>query len=241
MTDIILKDQIKKLVGLQKIDSEIYSLKSDLEEKPQKIEVLKQEFEQEKQKLNDLEENLKKIQLARKEKELELQTKEDEIAKNNSQLLQIKTNKEYTAKINEIESVKADKSQIEEQVLIYYDEADKVKIETDQEKQVVAEKEKRYLADKKQIDDEISILKDSISRLEATRNSILPDINPNCLSRYEKLLGNKKGLAIVSVYSGSCGGCHMNLAPQVINVIKMSEELIECESCSRILYLEDEI
>ncbi len=241
MTQTSLKEQIKKLVELQKIDSEIYSIKNDLVEKPQKIDSLKIEFEQQKERFNQLEEQLKKLQLERKEKELELQSKEDEIGKANSQLLQIKTNKEYTAKINEIESIKADKSQIEEQVLVNYDAADKVKEEVNQEKLLVDEKEKVFLENKKIIEGEIKDLESKVTQLEGQRILITPDINPNYLNTYERLLENRNGSAIVAVYSGSCGGCYMNLAPQVINQLKMGEEIVVCESCSRLLYLEDEL
>ncbi len=241
MAENIVKEQLRKLIELQKIDSEIYSIKSDLEEKPLKLKRIKDEFDLEKQTLKTLEETLKQIQLSRKEKELELQTKEDAIGKCNSQLLQIKTNKEYTAKMNEIASIEADKTKIEEEVLVFYDESDKIRSEVEKENQIIAEKEKKYLDNKELIDSEISVLENSISGIESNRNRILPDIKPNYLSRYEMLLGNKKGLALVAVYSGSCGGCYMNLAPQVINALKLNQELVECEMCSRILYIEDEI
>lgn len=241
MPDPTLKEQIKKLVELQKIDSEIYAIKSELEEKPQALESLKDEFDKEKQTLSDLEEKFKQIQLDRKAKELELQAKEDEIGKANAQLLQIKTNKEYTAKIHEIESIKADKSKIEELVLINYDEADKVKGEVEKEQQVVADKEKKYLEDKKVVDEEVALLQAKVTELDSHRNTITPGIDLNLLRKYERLLGNRKGAAMVAVYSGACGGCYMNLAPQVINALKLGEELVVCESCARILYLEDEL
>lgn len=241
MPELTLRDQIKKLVALQKVDAEIYSLRDELKEKPQQIQALKEDFDKEKEKLNALEDTLKKIQLDRKEKELELQTKEGDIGKANSQLLQIKTNKEYTAKINEIESIKADKSQIEEKVLLFYEEADKVRAEAEEEKKVVAEKEKKYLADKKKIDDEINGLEKKIRDCESQRKDILPEINPNYLNRYEQLLSNRNGSAIVAVHSGSCGGCNMNLTAQMINALKMEDQLVECDTCSRILYLEEEI
>ena len=37
----------------------------------------------------------------------------------------------------------------------------------------------------------------------------------------------------------ACGGCNMNLPPQVINEIMMKKNLIFCESCARILYIEE--
>ena len=79
MTQISVKDQIKKLVDLQKIDAEIYNVNTGLTEKPALIEELKKKFESTKAHLNGLEEKFKSIQLKRKELELEMKAKEDEI------------------------------------------------------------------------------------------------------------------------------------------------------------------
>lgn len=242
MPDISVVDQIRKIVELQKIDREIHDLKIELEEKPALLAQMKEKFELTKGALKELEEKLKTIQLSRKEKELELKTKEEEIAKGNAQLSQIKTNKEYTAKISEIEHVKADKSVIEEKILMSYDESDAASSEIEKEKVKVAEKEKDYLAKKKQTEDDIKIIEDRIKVLNSQRKQATPGIDPEFLKRYDRILSHKGGVAIVPIQGeGSCGGCFMNVTPQKLNAIKMHQELVECEMCSRILYLEDDL
>ena len=241
MTQISIKDQIKKLVDLQKIDAEIYTAQTGLTEKPAVIAELKSKFEATKAHLNQLEEKFKVIQLKRKELELEMKAKEDDISKANSQLTQLKTNKEYTAKLNEIASVKADKSIVEEKILLSYDEADAVQGEIAKEKVVVEAQEKQYLARKKEIEDEIKLMEDRVKVLESQRKQQLPGIDRTLLNRYEKVLARKDGLGIVPLNGNSCGGCHMNVPPQTINAIKMHDQLIECEKCLRIMYLEDDL
>ncbi|MCX5680828.1 MAG: hypothetical protein NT079_00825, partial [Candidatus Omnitrophica bacterium] len=114
MAEVSIRDQVKNLVELQKIDAEFYQYKRDLKEKPMKIDELRQMFEEKKTNFHGLEEKLKAKQLERKEREVDLQAKEGEIVKVNAHLSQLKTNKEYKAKLTEIESLKADKSIIEE-------------------------------------------------------------------------------------------------------------------------------
>lgn len=242
MPDISIKDQIKKIVELQKIDGEIYNFNVELKEKPAVLGQLKEEFELSKGALADLEEKVKGVRVSRKEKELELKTQEDGIAKANTQLSQIKTNKEYTAKITEIEHIKADKSIIEEKILISYDESDAVSAEIEKEKVKVEAEEKNYLAKKKETEEGIKVIEDRVKVLESQRTQATPDIDPGYLSRYERILRHKDGVAVVPVQGGnSCGGCFMNINSQQINTIKMYDQLVECEICSRILYLEDDI
>ena len=240
MPDLSVKDQIKKIVELQKIDSEIFALNTQLKEKPTVLEQLKAEFELHKEALTALEEKSKTIQVERKEKELELKSQEDEVAQANVQLSQIKTNKEYTAKITEIEHIKADQSVIEEKILLSFEESDSVNAEIEKEKLKVAEDEKNYLAKKKETEDDIKVMEDRIKFLESQHQQATPGIDNEYLTRYERILEHKNGLALVTADGGACGGCYMNVTPQQVNTIKMNDQLVFCERCSRILYLEDD-
>jgi predicted nucleic acid-binding Zn-ribbon protein len=237
----MMRDQIKKLIELQKVDSEIYDLKVKLKEKPEFIAQLKSEFEKNLALLSGLEGKLKRIQLDRKSLELELKTKEEGIAKANAKLSEIRTNKEYSAKLSEIESIKADKSIFEEKILVSYDAADAVQKEIDRERGVVAEKEKSFLSKNREVEDEVKVMEDRIKVLGAQRRQALDGVDPNCLGRYEKILRHKDGLAIASLLGNSCGGCFMNVTQQQINTIKMHDQLVVCEMCQRILYIEDDL
>lgn len=239
--EVSIRDQIKKLVDLQKIDYEIYNLRRELKEKPDFIAQLKDKFENSKAGLAKLEDNLKNLLVDRKAKELELQSKEAEIARANTQLSSLKTNKEYQAKLNEIEHLKADKSVIEEKILILFDEGDTINALLAKEKQAVSEEEKKFLIQKKEVDLLSQEIQDKLKVLEAKRNQISPEINPTYLSRYERILENKGGLALVPIKAHCCGGCFMNVPEQVVNEIKMHDRFIFCEMCARILYLEDDL
>lgn len=241
MPQVSIKEQVKKLVELQAIDSEIYRYKVDLEEKPAYVEELRKKYEAKKAGLKSLEDKFKVIQVDRKSKELELQSKEGDIAKANAALNVLKTNKEYQAKLTEIESLKADKSIIEEKILISYDEGDNVNASIAKEKEFLAEEEKKYLSQKKEVHDIVKDLEEKVKLLQLKRNQILPDVDKSNLTRYERILENKKGLAIVPIKNNSCGGCFMNTPEQVTNEIKMHDRLILCEMCARILYLEDDL
>jgi len=70
---------------------------------------------------------------------------------------------------------------------------------------------------------------------------IVPEIDKKILASYERILKGKDGMALAAVHDYSCQGCFINLPPQVINEIKKHDHLVICESCARILYLEDEI
>ena len=235
-----LKEQITNLVKLQAVDSEIYGLRSEKEAKPLQIKALEASFEEKKQGLAVLEKSAQDLLKQRKDKEGELAAQEENIKKLQSQLYSLKTNKEYSAMLQQIEDAKADKSVIEDKILVLFDQADKLKKDAETENVRLKEEEKSFLVEKKKVDDRIKEIDDRLSQLEAQRTQTTVQVDPAVLGQYNRILTNRDGLAIVKVKDTSCGGCNMLVPPQVINMIKMYERIVTCEICNRILYIEDE-
>jgi len=240
MAGLDLKTQLGNLIRLQALDTEIYGLRQEKEIKPAEIKVLDEEFEAKKQHLAELEKNLLDVQKQRKDKELELATKEESVKKLQGQLYQLKTNKEYQAMLQQIGDAKADGSVIEDKILELFNAADAAKAEIEAEKQKLQEEEKAFKAKKGVVEARVKEIEGQIAEIEAKRGQILPLIDPKIMAQYERILGSRDGLAIVSVKSNSCLGCNMFVPAQVINLIKMYENIITCEVCNRILYIEDE-
>jgi len=227
------------LVKLQELDSEIYVLNNEKAAKPQEIKALETSFESKKQGLVELEKKSLELQKQRKEKELELGVNAEAVKKLQGQLYSLKTNKEFQTMQQQIADTKADGSVIEEKILISFEESDKIKVQIDYEKQKLKEEERIFSEHKKKIEIRVKEIEDRLSQLEAQRKQLIPDIAPKMLLEYERILHSRNGLAIATVKDNSCGGCHMLLPPQVINLIKMYEHIITCEMCNRILYIEE--
>ena len=167
--------------------------------------------------------------------ELDLKAKEEGIAKADASLSLLKTNKEYQARLLEIENMKADKSLVEEKILLGYDEVDAARKALEAEKATVIQYEKEFNAKKKQVDDDVAVINDQLKVKESQRARIAPEVRPDYLSRYERVLKNKDGLGIVKVVDHACGGCFMHLTEQVLNELKKYEQIISCDQCARIL------
>jgi len=240
MPTVDLKSQISDLVELQKIDSEIYALCSQKEAKPQEIKALEAAFEEKKKHLADLEKTSLDLQKQRKDRDLELASKEESVKKLQTQLYTLKTNKEYQTMLQQINDAKADASLIEDKILESMDNVEQAKLDMEKEKQRLKEEELTFNNDKKKIEIKIKEIDDRLAQLEGQRKQATPNINPKILSQYDRILASRDGLAIVMVKDNSCKGCNMFVPPQVINLIKMYERLMTCEMCNRILYIPDE-
>lgn len=237
---IDLKTELCNLVKLQELDSEIYALGNEKSAKPLEIKAIEAAFEAKKQDLAVLEKKSLEIQKLRKEKELELATNAEAVKKLQGQLYSLKTNKEFQTMQQQIADTKADGSVIEEKILISFEESDQVKALIEQENIKLKDSEKIFQEQKKSVELRLKEIDGRLSQLETQRKAVIPGIDPKMLIEYERILHSRAGLAIVTVKDNSCGGCHMLVPPQVINLIKMYEHIITCEVCNRILYIGNE-
>ena len=232
-------DQIQLLAALQKLDSQIYRLKKDLNNVPVQIRGIEGSFRQKEMLLMKNEEEFKAVTMKRREKEMELQAKEEGIKKLQTQLYQLKTNKEYQTMEKEIAGQKADVSIIEEDIIKLFDEIDMITKESVRQKEILERERKASEEEKKAIEAGAKETEASLQALNGERSTLVRDIDKEFLSKYERILYSKNGLAMVSVRHEACGGCNINLPPQVINEVRLRDELILCGSCARILYIEE--
>ncbi|MDD2927721.1 MAG: hypothetical protein PHE30_02605, partial [Candidatus Omnitrophica bacterium] len=77
MPTLNLRSQLSSLIKLQTVDSEIYALRSEKSTKPDEIKAIELSFEAKKADLAELEKKLLELQKERKDKELELGSKEE--------------------------------------------------------------------------------------------------------------------------------------------------------------------
>ncbi len=236
-----IKEGLIKLIELQKIDKAIFDLKKEHDEAPGKFARIDATSAEMKAHLKGLEENRQKMLLDQKKKEGDLAAREEEIKKAQGQLGQLKTNKEYQTKLAEIEGLKADQSVIEEEILKLMEAVEAAKTPIEAERQRLSEEEKKFAQQRATLNDRVKQIEAEIQHLEAKRKVGAADVEKAILQHYEHILHGRGDVAIVPVKNGSCQGCHMLIPPQVINEIRMHERLINCETCTRILYLEDDV
>ena len=242
MDQVNYKEEIKRLIELQSLDSQLYKLNREKQEQPKIISDLQQKLQDKQQLLKGWEEKLKTVQLKRKDKELDLASREEEIKKLQTQLYTLKTNREYTAMLTEINGKKMNHSVLEEDILNIFDEQEVAKKASDQQKANLAEEEKVFEQEKQRIQNYLKEIEGQIKDYQSKRDVIVKGINPKILAKYERILKGKEGLAIVDVNQNdfSCKGCYMKATPQVVNEIKMNKGLVFCEVCSRILYVKED-
>jgi predicted nucleic acid-binding Zn-ribbon protein len=230
-----LKRDLHVLISVAKLDAAVTECRTDLARLPDKLETLRQAIadieEKEKTSKNELEEMTKE----RRTIEQDLEDNASKIKQLKTQQMSVKTNKEYTAMIHEIEHLEKDTDQKEERLLFLMDELDQ---QSDNHKQSLerSAKEKRDLKSRAtEIENRITELESEVEKLQSEKPKFLREINPQIKKRYDRLLAKHGDTAVTHIVDDTCQGCFTRIPPQVAVEVKKNEQLIACEACGRML------
>jgi predicted nucleic acid-binding Zn-ribbon protein len=235
-----MKDTLDILFRLQKLDDEIDKLEKEKATIPgdkEEIDGKLTEMEQAIQKIKDETIDVAKL---RDEKETDLKAMGDQIDKFQSQLYQVKTNREYESLQHEIETLKEKSSKIEDAILELLENTEKISSTAADEEKKLGEYSREAEKDKAELSARDKELTDQIAVKQDEKKRLVVDIDKALLSRYERIRANKAGLAVAAVQNGACGGCFRRIPPQEIQELKKMQRIIACEGCGRIIVWRDE-
>jgi hypothetical protein len=228
--------ELQILRVLQIFDTKILKERDLIDNIPNKIIEYEQPF---KEATKYLEKTKKESETAIKlKRDLELKLKEiaDQIEKQKARTNSLKTNREYSSHIKEIEKIETEKSAVEDKLLMAMDKVDDLAKEVKAAEKKV-EIEKKTIEEKKAYleQDQIALTKDLKSIL-VKRNKLAKTLDPIIYRQYMDLLENKFGLAVAEVRNEVCQGCNLNIQPQIYAEVMKNERLHRCLQCGRYVY-----
>jgi hypothetical protein len=234
-----LREDLRYLVSLQRIDAELAGTNIRKKDLPIKISTLGEAFRLLNEKVDEERHHLNEIIQVHRAKEEGLKKGVENLKKTKDRLLEVKTNKEYQAMLKEIEGFVKKNSEIEDEIITKLEEIDTAKGILKTKESELADFRTTYEHDKNEIEKELGLIGSEISHLMNDREEIRGKINSEILKKYDTIKNRSNGSAVVSVWKGVCEGCHMNIPPQMYNELQKSEDFMQCPFCSRIIYWDD--
>lgn len=231
-----LKEEIKLLVVLQEKDVVLNRLRNRCRAIPEEIAAKKTFVAELRAELESKKSSITQFQLKRKEKEIELESKDNEIKKHNMELNSIKSNAAYKALLSEIETCKKSKNDIENEILDLMETIEKETLTFKDGEKELKIRETEVQSENSKLEDELRKITEETAVLEKERNEFAKNISPELLARYEYIRERRDGVAVAHIEGENCSECRMILRPQVINDVYKIQDLIVCDTCSRILY-----
>ena len=226
---------IQVLVSIAKVDAALHGTRSEMATMPQAVAKVDKAISKVDHTKADAIGALESKQKERRDIERQLQDDEAQNAKYKNQLMEVKTNKEYTAMLKEIETLATHVDKKEERLLVLMDDLEEVSGDHDEVVKKLDD-ERGELADRKQqLEQRQTELDAEMQRLETEKPAYLREINETLRKRYLRLSGALQGLAVTTVKEGACAGCGRRLPPQLVVEVRQNQQIITCEGCGRIL------
>lgn len=79
----------------------------------------------------------------------------------------------------------------------------------------------------------------SVKQATADRDQLRSQLDAAALRQYDRLRSTRGGLAVAGVKQRTCQGCRVSLTAAYEQRLRHGDALVTCQSCGRILYLDD--
>jgi predicted nucleic acid-binding Zn-ribbon protein len=149
----------------------------------------------------------------------------------------VKTNQEYHALLHEIAVAKGEKEGIEERILVLLMEADEIGAALNAAEADRAEADRDGDRTRAALAAERTALDAELTRLAGERRRAGAELDAPLLARYDQILKQRRGLAVVPMTGETCSACQLRQRPHVAQQVRRGDSVVQCESCQRILYV----
>ena len=233
------KLQLQQLVLIQKLDDEIVEHRKQLADIPVQIDSELEELTDKKKILSIAKEEIDALQKNRKAIESEVQGENDHMAKAKTKLPAVKTNKEYTAILSEVDAIKKKVEGLEDEELEIMEVLEEKQKGLPAIEKKCKEEDAHFQEYKTKKADELDRVTKEMNPLLAKRETVKSQIDKVIFQRYEKVAKSRGGTAVVSLQENICQGCFQQILPQMVINVKVGESIHQCSSCLCFLYWEE--
>lgn len=136
---------------------------------------------------------------------------------------------------HQIEGVKGKRSDVETKILESYDREEAIAAAVKAAEKKVADEEGRLKQGEAALDQEKSELETALEGLVRDRDAMRAQVPPALLSKYDRMVGVRDGVAVAEIKKGACGACFKSLTPHAMQEARRRESILNCEACGRIL------
>jgi predicted nucleic acid-binding Zn-ribbon protein len=231
----LMHPDLERLIRLQHAESDLRRVDAELGGLPGRKQALAARVAEERSRLDAARSGLAESQKTRRQLETELQDLEGKRSKYKGQLMDVKTNKEYSAMLHEIEGVEREIRSREDRILEEMERAEGLADEVKREETAFKEVETRHQAEVRSLDERASVLARERESSAAERDAVAATLSEEALTLFQRV-ARLRGAAVAEVRDGMCQLCNMFLQPQMYVDLKRNEHIVQCPACSRILY-----
>jgi uncharacterized protein len=230
-----LKDQLRLLIELQVHDAKIQELEGTLKSFPAQFEAMNADVRRVEALLERERTQLAETESWRKKQEEEARDQEEALirARQRSQL--VKNVKEHMANERELEISRKNAQAREDEVARLAGAVEAARKSLTQHEADLATMKEHVAGEQTAARAKMAEVEQQIADARKEREVAAARVEASALKRYSTIR-MRRGMALAAVKGGTCQGCHMNIPPQLFNILQRGTSIELCPNCNRIIY-----
>jgi predicted nucleic acid-binding Zn-ribbon protein len=231
-----LHPDLQHLIQLQELDQTTERQRRRVADIPLLQAALDARFAERKAAVDSVKARIATSQAARREIERDLAAVQARLSKFKNQLMEVKTNKEYQAMQKEMSVAEQEISDHETRLLERMEESDVLAAELKGAEVALKSEEAEIARTRQALEAEREQIVQALEHTSDERSRLVALVSREALAVFDRVAQGRRGLAMAEARDGLCTVCHVRLRPQVFNEARRNAGIIQCDSCTRILY-----
>lgn len=227
---------LERLIRLQQLDTFVETARRAVAEHPTRVQAFESRLDEATGRLTSAQQALAANQTDRRSLDKDLAAVQGRLSKFKDQLMEVKTNREYTAMLKEIEVAQQEVRRLEDRMLERMLEADEFSGAMKASEKALAAERANIQEERDRLEKEIATLAAELETSLSQRQQLVQQIDPQAMAIFETVARGRRGVAVAEAKDGLCTICHVRLRPQKFNEVRRNADIIQCDSCQRILY-----
>ncbi len=236
-----MNPDLRNLIALQDLELKIASLQKQASEIPSKNQNFENELQHIRTDHQQRVAHAKELTNHRRTLEGQVDLNRAKLSRLKDQLMSVKTNKEYTAMLHEIQLAEEQIRGEEDKILDFMEQMEGLEKELKAAEQDMLKKSAEIQESIRKSTESIPLLESELAKLREEKVRMESQIGADLLSRYRRIADARKGIALAEAKDELCTACHVRIRPQMYADLLRTENIQACDSCSRILFSRESI
>ena len=228
----------KQLYELQEVDLEIDAKRETLSEvmsrlgKSEVLDEVRLSLARDEEKLVELQRTQREVERGVEDLQAKAAMATDKLYSGT-----VKNPKELTSLQEQLSNFKRKIGEGDDKTLDIMSEVEAAQKEVSLKRSEVTKIEEEWQSEQASLSKEQTELSVALATLEPRRKELASRVDTLCLELYEALRQKWQGRAVAKLERGMCQGCRIALPMSELQRARMGQELVQCGSCERVLYV----
>lgn len=211
-------------------------LQAEIDRGPRLLKAQQAKVARQEEAAREAHETLKRLKVTSHEKEVQLKTKQQQVAKHERQLNEAAGKKEYDALKTEIAHDRKACQQLEDEILDALMEIEERTAQLPEVEKAVQRAKEEYVAFEKSAQARQASLVEQLGQAVQGLKEAEATLPPDVRLPYDRLVAARGEEALAAVQDRNCTACYTGITAQNHNDLILGQFVL-CKSCGRILYL----